>query len=114
MVLLVEGDEPLVRLAAWFLIEAGYDVDQVAHPDHAVDYVRAAPPHVVVLNTPAADADRADCIGRLRELAPAAGYIDISPRAWPDVPAETGADRYLRLPFHADTFVETVADLARA
>lgn len=113
-VLLIEIEAPLVRLMGWFLTEAGYEVTTAADADRAVDEARAAGPPIIVLNTALPDPDKAQCVERLRSLVPAARILDVSANSWPRQPADTGADRYLQIPFHADSFIEAVSELARA
>ena len=113
-VLLIENDAPLVRLMAWFLLEAGFEVSKVPDAERAIDHVHAAQPHVVVFNTGIPDEAKAVCITRLRELTPTSGILDVCGHSWPAKPGETGADRSLQLPFHADAFIEAVTELARA
>jgi DNA-binding response OmpR family regulator len=113
-VLLIEDDAPLVRLMAWFLLEAGFEVSKVADTDRAVERVRTTPPHVVVFNTTADDDAKSASITRMREFAPTCGFLDVCGHAWPKKPGDTGADRYLQLPFHADAFIEAVTELTHA
>lgn len=113
-VLLIENDAPLVRLMAWFLLEAGFEVSKVPDPDRALEYVRATPPSVIVFNTGLADEAKASSIVLLRDAAPSSGVLDVSDHAWPEKPGDTGADRYLQLPFHADAFIEAVNELIPA
>jgi hypothetical protein len=50
----------------------------------------------------------------MREFAPTCGFLDVCGHAWPKKPGDTGADRYLQLPFHADAFIEAVTELTHA
>jgi DNA-binding response OmpR family regulator len=112
-VLLIESEAPLVRLMAWFLLEAGFEVSKVPDGDQALTQVDSAHPNVVVFNTTIPSREKAECIEGMRKVSPDSRILDVTDgggngRGEPD----TGADKYLHLPFHADTFIEAVAELA--
>ncbi len=111
-ILLIETEAPLVRLMSWFLLEAGFEVAKVDTTEEAVDRCRAGGPAVIVFNTGMAQEEKARSIRELRDASTDCRILDVSddhPR--PTVPADTGADAYLQLPFHADSFIESVTAL---
>lgn len=114
-VLLIETEAPLVRLMSWFLLEAGFEVAKVDSTEDAVERCRAGTASVVVFNTEMAQGEKTQSIQQLREANTNCRILDVSddsPR--PLVPANTGADAYLQLPFHADSFIEAVTTLFEA
>src|SRR4029079_951685 len=102
-----------VRLMAWFLLEAGFEVSKVPDPDTALEFVRATPPSVIVFNPGLPDDAKASSITLLRGAAPASGVLDVSGHTWPQQPGDTGADCYVQIPFHADAFIEAVNELIK-
>lgn len=98
---------------SWFLLEAGFEVAKVDTTEDAIDRCRAGDPAVIVFNTGMAQAEKAQSIRELRAASSACRILDVSDgRPRPPVPANTGADAYLQLPFHADSFIEAVTALS--
>ncbi len=114
-ILLIETEAPLVRLMSWFLLEAGFEVAKVDTTEEAIDRCRDGGPSVIVFNTGMLQAEKAQSIADLRAASTDCRILDVSddnPR--PPVPADTGADAYLQLPFHADSFIEAVTALSES
>jgi len=110
-VLIVESEEPLVRLMSWFLIEAGFEVTAVKDAYTALERFPASRPDVIIVNTHLPEPAKRDYIERWRAATRDAKVLDVVDAA-PSAPS--GADAVLRLPFHADTLIETVQNLISA
>jgi hypothetical protein len=104
-VLVVENDVPAVRLMAWGLMEAGFEV-AVAHVPEAESYLAMKRPDFIVFNTLKRTEEKAGLVARFRELAPASRIIDVSDPA-ADGSQRIFADLHLTVPV-------TVADLVNS
>lgn len=112
-VLLVEAEAPLVRLMAWFLTEAGFAVAKV-DPSRG-DLVKSIiefDPEVVVFNSGLSPDEKRACIEALHAADARPKILDVSSYEEYGKQPDSGADAYLRLPFHADDLVTAVRDLA--
>lgn len=111
-VLIVESDEPLVRLMAWFLLEAGFEVTAVKRAEDAEERLGGYAPDVIVLNTPMPDEQKVTLIRAWRAITPTVSVLDVSySRVSTEDVAAVGADTHLAMPFHADELVECVRSL---
>ena len=110
IVVVVESGEPIVRLASWYLVEAGLPV--VSLHTLEIEAIVAARPAVVVFNAPLDATARRALFVQMREHAPALKILELSPRTLPaQPPDDTGADAYLAPPFLASELVERVQAL---
>ncbi len=108
-VLIVQHDQPAVRLLAWGLSQEGIET-LVAPGDDAPEHLAAQPPDVIVMNTNIDAEHKRTVISALRMLAPAASIIDLAPDA-EAAGRNTGADIYLNEPFRVDDLVARIRDL---
>ena len=114
-VLLVEAEAPLVRLMAWFLTEAGFAVAKVdPSRDDLVSSIMEFDAAVVVFNSGLAPDEKRACIAALHAAHAPPKVLDVSSYEEHGRLPDTGADAYLRLPFHADDLVTAVRGLAGA
>jgi len=112
-VLLIENEAPIVRLMAWYLIDAGFEVSQIATPDDARGYlqIHAA---VIVFNTGIPTAERREWIRAWHAQSPDSRVLDVSETDAMHQLPDVGADASIRLPFMAETFVDMVSELMPA
>jgi DNA-binding response OmpR family regulator len=112
-VLLLEGDEPLVRLLAWLFEDGGFEVDSVRSPAEALARFPHNQHRVVVLNTGLSPRQKDELMAEWRALAPATRFIDITERpitgAKHQKPSQ--ADLHFEMPFDADDLLEAVRTL---
>jgi len=115
-VLLIETQAPLMRLTAWFLLEAGFEVTKAEGVDDGLLKVAETRPSVIIFNTGIDGVRKTQAISQLRDASPQSHILDVS-----DVPetsdhpkhrVNTGADAYLSLPLDADDLVDCVKGLA--
>jgi DNA-binding response OmpR family regulator len=110
-VLVVEPDEPLMRMLGWILIDAGFAVVCARDFDEALEKIPEVRPDVTVL-----DGDRtadmcADPIGAVRTRW-RTGRVMLLRCPQSRRPSEiTTADATLTKPFHADSLVAAIDDL---
>ena len=115
-VLLIETQAPLMRLTAWFLLEAGFEVTKAEGVDDGLLKVAEGRPTVIIFNTGIDRASKAHAIHQLRDASPQSRILDVMDA--PDVTehsqhvVNTGADAYLSLPLDADDLVDCVKGLA--
>lgn len=110
-----------MRLMAWFLGDAGFDVRKTTSAKESLRQQCAPEPDVVIFNTHLPEAEKAECIGALRQHAPEAVVVDIAGRgaapagamaaAGERDPRAVVADSYLEIPFSGETLVDTVRAL---
>jgi CheY-like chemotaxis protein len=104
-VLVVENDVPAMRLMAWGLMEAGFEV-AVAHVPEAMEHLSHRRPDFVVFNTLKRTDEKAQLVARFRDLSPASRIIDVAVAS--DAPAPTFADAHLTMPLELETLLETL------
>jgi len=109
-VLLIEDETPIVRLMAWYLIDAGFEVSKVARPDDAGRHLRSHAA-VIVFNTGMPVAERRHWIQAWHQQSPDSRVLDVSETDAMHRLPDIGADGSLRLPFLAETFVDMVSEL---
>ena len=109
-VLLVETDAPLVRLMAWFLVEAGFVASKVDLAGDIVGRAIECGADVVVFNTGLPPGEKRHYIELLHESVNAPKVLDVSDGAHRTFP-DTSADAYLMQPFDADDLVASVRNL---
>jgi DNA-binding NtrC family response regulator len=110
-VLLVEPEQPLMRVMGWVLAEAGFEVIGLKDPGEAAEMLPEIRPDVTVLNGEYAEEERRRWIDKLHERWPGARVIDVHRmQVWGE--SSEHADATLIRPFHADTLVEAIHDLA--
>jgi len=110
-VLLVESEAPVVRLIAWFLVDAGFAVARVAPDGDIVGVADECGAAVVVFNAGILPDAKRRQIELLHNSANSPGVLDVSDGARRALP-DTSADAYLMLPFDADDLVAAVRQLA--
>ena len=115
-VLLIETQAPLMRLTAWFLLEAGFEVTKAEGVDDGLSKVAERQPAVIIFNTGVDCAQKTDAIHQLRDASPQSRILDVSDVSdaadHPKHALNTGADAYLSLPLDADDLVDCVKSLA--
>jgi DNA-binding NtrC family response regulator len=78
-VIVIEDDRPPLRLLAWGLADASYNVTVARDVEAAVSAIRGPTiPDAVVFNTRASSDTKQDAIARIRDRAPAARIIDVA------------------------------------
>jgi DNA-binding response OmpR family regulator len=107
-VLLIGTDERTLRIIAWLLLEAGYDLAKVSTPDEAVGQTRTLNPAIIVLDGPAA-AQRDGDAASLRQTFPHARLVGLHTHDDPN--AHINAEGHLHKPFHADDLLDLVHSL---
>jgi CheY-like chemotaxis protein len=107
-VLVVENDEPAVRLMAWGLMEAGYEV-AVAHVPEAATHLTSRQPDIIVFNTLKRDDEKAQLVAAFRELSPGSKVIDVAVPHGEAGPAF--ADVHLTVPLRVDELVAAIKQL---
>ena len=114
-VLVVEQDEPLVRLMRWFLAEAGFEAAVVNRVDDVRLRFATAAPALVILNTGLPVAEKRALFAAWKRDCPGIAILDVSMTFLrPGDGEDLAADARLGFPFHADTLIETVRDLLAA
>jgi CheY-like chemotaxis protein len=108
-VLVVENDVPAMRLMAWGLMEAGYEV-AVAHVPEAPTHLANRNPDVIVFNTLKRSDEKAQLVARFRALAPGAAIIDIAVPSDDDA-GPPFADAHLTTPLQLSELVATIEKL---
>ena len=115
-VLLIETQAPLMRLTAWFLLEAGFEVTKAEGVDDGLLKVAERHPSVIIFNTGIDRARKTHAIHQLRDASPQSRILDVSDVSEaterPQHLRRTGADAYLSLPLDADDLVDCVKGLA--
>jgi DNA-binding response OmpR family regulator len=112
-VLLIEPEQPLMRVMGWVLTEAGFEVIGLQDARTAEKQLPEIRPDVTVLNGDYGEPERARWLDRLRARWPGARVIDIHRmQVWGE--STEHADASLTKPFHADTLVEAINDLVSA
>src|SRR5262245_6878508 len=109
-VLLVETEEPLMRLMAWFLLEELHRVTAAPNLDVARTAAADGRPEVIIFNTHLPSDVKRGVIAELRTRSPGAAVIDINDES--NTPGDTGADVYLRRPFDSYDLLTAVKELA--
>jgi CheY-like chemotaxis protein len=119
-VLLVDDDEDGREVMAQALIAHGADVTLVASAKKALAELRRARPDVLVSDIAMPDIDGYELIRRVRELPAVDGgatpALAVTAHAGKDVPARalaSGYHRYAAKPMDIESFISTVAALAR-
>jgi DNA-binding response OmpR family regulator len=111
-VLIIENDEPIMRLIAWALASHGLETDTTTPTPDIVEYVRHARPRVVIFNTGIAAVEKRSCIRELRDAVRGVRVIDVVTGArQPE--ALTGADGYLEAPLYPDKAIDLVQSILR-
>jgi DNA-binding response OmpR family regulator len=106
-VLLIEHDQPHLRLIGWALRDGGIDCEVAGSVQEAVERAPQVTPRVIVFNTGLPDEAKRACIEHLRDLVPGTRIIDLAtPGRQPHAP--TGADAYLRTPLYPDKVYDVV------
>ena len=83
-VLLIETQAPLMRLTAWFLLEAGFEVTKAEGVDDGLLKVAETRPSVIIFNTGIDGVRKTQAISQLRDASPQSHILDVS-----DVPETT-------------------------
>jgi DNA-binding response OmpR family regulator len=108
-VLIIEKDDPRLKLMEWGLLQDGFDVTVASGP-HAVAGGQAARPDVIVMNTGMPAESKRIWIAGLRYLVPDVKIVDL-PSGPHDAEYDSGADAYLREPFRLDALHAIVETL---
>jgi DNA-binding response OmpR family regulator len=112
-ILVVEHDEPPMRMMVWSLRDAGFADVFAATPTEATMGAAARLPDIIILNVEAAAEDKRALVKALRRSAKKARIIDVAPKA-DGAAYNTSADGYLRPPYVAEQLVTAVRGLAEA
>jgi DNA-binding response OmpR family regulator len=105
-VLVVENDVPAMRLMAWGLMEAGFEV-AVAHVPEASEHLLNRRPDFVVFNTLKRTEEKAQLVARFRELSPTSRIVDVAAASVGET-RSTGADAHLTVPIQIAELVQTL------
>jgi CheY-like chemotaxis protein len=108
-VLVVENDVPAMRLMAWGLMEAGFEV-AVAHVPEALDHLTTRRPDLIVFNTLKRTDEKARLVAQFRGLSPASKIVDVSAESDGDS-APPFADAHLTVPLQLAVLVDTLNQL---
>ena len=109
-VLVIENDVPAMRLMAWGLMEAGFEV-AVAHVPEAHDHLANKRPDVIVFNTLKRNDEKARLVATFRELSPATRIIDLSAESDGGT-QPVFADVHLTIPVSLGELVKTLNELS--
>jgi DNA-binding response OmpR family regulator len=111
-VLVVEPDEPLMRMLGWILIDAGFAVVCTRDFDEALEKMAEVRPDVTVLDDERSEDMCADPVGAVRTRW-RTGRVMLLRRPQSSRPSGiTTADATLTKPFHADSLVAAIHDLS--
>ena len=114
-IVVIEDEAPFVRLIGWFLVEAGFEVCVVESAAEATDRLRAVDPGLIVCNSGLAENEKRAWFKGWRAMSPDLRVVDLyKSDNMLTQPAQTGADAYLKMPFHADALIDTVRGLLDA
>jgi DNA-binding response OmpR family regulator len=106
-VLLIEPDEQLVRLVAWILRDAGYDVSTVYRLEEALALPAHEPPKVILYDgTP--PHVKAEGVAALRRCFEGVRVIDMHEHEGGRHAHHGEADAHLHKPFHADDLLQVI------
>ena len=109
-VLIIEREEPLIRLMAWALQSEGLYVGIAKSVPAALERAGRDQPRCVIFNTGLPDSVKRSFIEELRRRAPGTKVIDLAtPERQPHGP--TGADAYLETPFYPGKVSDLVLEL---
>src|SRR5438045_2434658 len=103
-----------MRLTAWFLLEAGFEVTKAEGVDDGLMRVAERHPAVIIFNTGMDSVRKTHAISQLRGASPQSRILDVSDVSEILHPKQltTGADAYLSLPLDADDLIDCVKVLA--
>ncbi len=109
-ILLVEDDVPLIRLAAWFLTEAGFEVRTATLGAADAELGRADSPAIIVSNTDAVGEEKQSRFTTWKALQPGVRIVDLDPTGGSQpIPM---ADESLVLPIDGYDFIDAVQRVA--
>jgi DNA-binding response OmpR family regulator len=108
-VLIVETEEPALRLMVWALREEGLTVAATMAPEAAPAAIRKHRPDVVIINTSAKPDEKRRLIEEIR-AGGGRHVIDLAPGA-ERREHNTGADAYLNKPYAVSELVEIIERL---
>ena len=111
-VLIVEDDEPVMRLIGWALKVQGRRTGTATTPDEAAEQALASQPRVVIFNTCMSVTDKRACIQELREAVRGVRVIDLVTGDRRGS-ADTGADAYVFAPLYPDRVIDAVDEVLR-
>lgn len=106
-ILIIETDEPPLRLLAWGLREEGLNVATVAGPDAASTTPK---PTAVIMNTHMEAGEKRLWIGSIRYLLPGVVVLDLAANGDP-VLSDSGADAYIYPPARVDQILDVIGKL---
>jgi DNA-binding response OmpR family regulator len=110
MVLIIEFTPHELRLMAWALLEAGFEVASESTIDGAVQRTERLRPEIILFNTSLPPETKARCVQVLHAINAPSRIINVYEPVrgqGPDIPA----DAYLEKPFNAAELVGTVHKL---
>jgi DNA-binding NtrC family response regulator len=109
-IVLVQGEDPPFRLAAWVLREEGFTVEVVSPADGLRPSFRAASPVLAIANLDGPADGQAATVGLLRSAAHGAPILHITHDAAHDK-AACPCDAFILPPFTADALLSEIARL---
>jgi CheY-like chemotaxis protein len=112
--LVVDDEEPVRRLLARILVEAGYEVIQASDGAEAIEMVRQRAPGIVITDLVMPQKEGLETISEVRQLAPHAKIIAISGAfgsRFLTVATHLGANATLAKPISADVLLRTIRDI---
>jgi DNA-binding response OmpR family regulator len=105
-ILIIEAEEPRLRLLDWGLRGEGLEVTTVAELPAGAPELR---PDVIVMNTGMPGNGKRVWIQSLRYLVPGVRVVDLVSDHRGDEDYDTGADAYVHKPFRIDELRTTMA-----
>jgi DNA-binding response OmpR family regulator len=108
-ILVIEPDEPVLRLIGWALIEAGHEVATTLELEDAVTLAERHRPDLIIFNGPMRTSTLEEHVSRIRELVPQAKVIDLHEAGGAyDEQRMFLADAAIEKPFPAIDLLDTI------
>ena len=106
-VLVIENEQPLLRLLTWALMDAGFSVSMSRSADDAIARAQQIEPSAIVLNMAFGPEVKQSAIKRLRASYPHACLIDMLTPLDQDMP-KSAADAHIGPPYAVVEIVDHV------
>jgi CheY-like chemotaxis protein len=114
-VLVVDDEADIRGLVAAILEEAGYQVEQAPGGRAAIDRIRSAPPHLVLLDLHMPEVDGKEVVRRLADLPAPPPILILTGMSSVDlVPLHPFVAGFLTKPFRVEVLLRTCADILAA